>query len=203
MWCGRGWCLSPCVSSGKVPSCKSGNVVAGPGDDQARFLADLRSARLRRDRVRRTGGPGALPERRPEGSRERPWPSRPAHSHGIRPRLRGGRADWEERWRRLNPRRTTTRISRSGPPPAPPPRPVPARASASRRPTSSTRSGSGPARGVHSRTGQTSRRSGDSSSPPRPRAVPAWTAHQGLSADAGVSADGWGTNSGWDPAPDA
>jgi len=113
--------------------------------------------------------------------------------------------DWEERWRRLNPEV-----------PDDPDLPVrPAGASAAAQ--AGARAGVGVAppdvydperikaalRGVHSRTGQASRRSGDSSvSAPAASGTRLDSPDQGLSADAGASADGWGTNSGWDPAPD-
>ncbi len=68
-----------------------GTWSAGSGDDQARFLADLRALRdsavIGYDEL---AGPGALPERRPEGSRERPFAARPAHSQRLCPRLRRG-----------------------------------------------------------------------------------------------------------------
>ena len=79
--------------TGRCPVAKPGNVVGRTRRRSGTVPSrPARAPRLRRDRVRRAGGPGTLPERRPEGSRERPLPSRPAYPQRLRPRLRGERA---------------------------------------------------------------------------------------------------------------
>jgi hypothetical protein len=182
-----------------------GTWSAGPGDDQARFLADLRalrdSAAIGYDELAaRAHYPSDVLKEAENGPG---LPGLPILTAYVRA-CEGDVLDWEERWRRLNPDV-----------PDDPDLPVrPAGASAAAQ--AGARAGVGVVppdvydperikaalRGVHSRTGQTSRRSGDSSvSASAASDTRLDSPDQGLSADAGASADGWGTNSGWDPAP--
>ncbi len=182
-----------------------GTWSAGPGDDQARFLADLRalrdSAAIGYDELAaRAHYPSDVLKEAENGPA---LPGLPILTAFVRA-CEGDVLDWEERWRRLNPEV-----------PDDPDLPVrPAGASAAAQ--AGARAGVGVAppdvydperiraalRGDHSRTGQTSRRSGDSRvSAPAASVTRLDSPDQGLSADAGASADGWRANSGWDPDP--
>jgi hypothetical protein len=207
MWCGRGVVPKPMRIQREGAQLQiRGTWSAGPGDDQARFLADLRalrdSAAIGYDELAaRAHYPSDVLKEAENGPG---LPGLPILTAYVRA-CEGDVLDWEERWRRLNPEV-----------PDDPDLPVrPAGASAAAQ--AGARAGVGVAppdvydperiraalRGVHSRTGQASRRSGDSSvSAPAASGTRLDSPDQGLSADAGASADGWGTNSGWDPAPD-
>ena len=207
MWCGRGVVPKPMRIQREGAQLQiRGTWSAGPGDDQARFLADLRalrdSAAIGYDELAaRAHYPSDVLKEAENGPGLPGLPTLTAYVRACE----GDVLDWEERWRRLNPDV-----------PDDPDLPVrPAGASAAAQ--AGARAGVGVAppdvydperikaalRGVHSRTGQASRRSGDSSvSAPAASGTRLDSPDQGLSADAGASEDGWGTNSGWDPAPD-
>ena len=207
MWCGRGVVPKPMRIQREGAQLQiRGTWSAGPGDDQARFLADLRalrdSAAIGYDELAaRAHYPSDVLKEAENGPGLPGLPTLTAYVRACE----GDVLDWEERWRRLNPDV-----------PDDPDLPVrPAGASAAAQ--AGARAGVGVAppdvydperiraalRGVHSRTGQTSRRSGDSSvSAPAASGTRLDNPDQGLTADAGASADGWETNSGWDAAPD-
>jgi hypothetical protein len=186
-----------------------GTWSAGPGDDQARFLADLRalrdSAAIGYDELAaRAHYPSDVLKEAENGPS---LPGLPILSAYVRA-CEGDVPDWEERWRRLSPEV-----------PDDPDLPVrPAGASAAAQ--AGARAGVGVAppdvydperikaalRGGHSRTGPGSRRADDPGVlAPAPSGAGLGTADQGLSVDPGATGEGWGgeaTSPGWDPAPD-
>src|SRR4030081_2258703 len=170
MWCGRGVVPKPMRIQREGAQLQiRGTWSAGPGDDQARFLADLRALRdsavIGYDELSaRAHYPSDVLKEAENGPS---LPGLPILSAYVRA-CEGDVPDWEERWRRLNPEvpddpdlpvrpagASAAAVAGSPGPPGPAPRgrarppwPVPARASASRLPTSMTRSGSGPRSGV-------------------------------------------------------
>jgi hypothetical protein len=103
MGAGAGWCLSPCVSSGKGAQLQiRGRWSAGPGDDQARFLADLRALRdtaaIEYDELAaRAHYPSDILKEAENGPL---LPGLPILTAYVRA-CDGDVPDWEERWRRL------------------------------------------------------------------------------------------------------
>ncbi len=103
MRCGRGWCLSPCVSNGKGAELQiRGMWSAGAGDDQARFLADLRALRdlaaIGYDELSaRAHYPSDVLKEAENGPL---LPGLPVLTAYVRA-CEGDVLDWEERWRRL------------------------------------------------------------------------------------------------------
>ena len=158
-----------------------GTWSAGPGDDQARFLADLRalrdSAAIGFDELAaRAHYPSDVLKEAENGPS---LPGLPILTAYVRA-CDGDVPDWEERWRRLNPDvpdDPDLPVRPAGASPAA--QAGAAQASASRRPTSTTRSGSRPRSGVAARV-----RSTAAEEPAIPvswprrrhRAAPAWTA---------------------------
>jgi hypothetical protein len=182
-----------------------GTWSAGPGDDQARFLADLRalrdSAAIGYDELAaRAHYPSDILKEAENGPG---LPGLPILTAYVRA-CEGDVLDWEERWRRLNPE-----VSED---PDLPVRP----AGASPAAVAGARAGVGVAppdvhdpdriraalRGkVHS--DQAGRRAGDSARPARAASASGLdSADQGLPAGSGPSPDSWGANASWDAAPD-
>ena len=175
-----------------------GTWSAGPGDDQARFLADLRalrdSAAIGYDELAaRAHYPSDVLKEAENGPS---LPGLPILSAYVRA-CDGDVPDWEERWRRLNPD-------------APDDLDLPVRpAGASAAAVAGARAGVGVAapdvydperiraalRGNHARSEQASRRAGD------PGVLAEAAAGTGLgSPDPGLPADS-AASAGWDPAP--
>jgi hypothetical protein len=184
-----------------------GTWSAGPGDDQARFLADLRalrdSAAIGYDELAaRAHYPSDVLKEAENGPS---LPGLPILSAYVRA-CEGNVLDWEERWRQLNPDAPDD--------PDLPVRPVGASAAA----VAGARAGVGVGapdvydperikaalRGDHTRSEQASRRASDPGiSAPVASGVGLESHHPGLSADSAASRDGWGASTGWDQAPDA
>jgi hypothetical protein len=184
-----------------------GTWSAGPGDDQARFLADLRalrdSATIGYDELAaRAHYPSDVLKEAENGPS---LPGLPILSAYVRA-CEGDVLDWEERWRRLNPDAPED--------PDLPVRPVGASAAA----VAGARAGVGVGapdvydperiraalRGDHTRSEQASRRAGDPGiSAPVASGIGLESHDPGLFADSDASADGWGASTGWDQAPDA
>ena len=187
-----------------------GTWSAGPGDDQARFLADLRalrdSAAIGYDELAaRAHFPSDIMKEAENGPG---LPTLPILTAYVRA-CDGDVLDWEERWRRLNPEV-----------PEDPDLPVrPAGASAAA--VAGARAGVGVAppdvydperiraalRG-QARSGQAGRRASDQGVPTS--RVPGRSASatglespdQGQPADSSASSDGWRASSSWDATPD-
>ena len=178
-----------------------GTWSAGPGDDQARFLADLRalrdSAAIGFDELAaRAHYPSGVLKEAENGPS---LPGMPILSAYVRA-CEGDVLDWEERWRRLNPDVADD--------PQLPVRPAGASAAA----VAGARAGVGVAppdvydperikaalRGNHARSEQAGRKAGD----PGVLAPPVVTGTGLESPDPGLSADSAGS-AGWDPAPDS
>ncbi len=177
-----------------------GTWSAGPGDDQARFLADLRalrdSAAIGYDELAaRAHYPSDVLKEAENGPS---LPGLPILSAYVRA-CEGDVLDWEERWRRLNPDVADD--------PDLPVRPAGASAAA----VAGARAGVGVAppdvydperiraalRGNHTRSEQVSRRAGDPGiSAPAAAGNGLESPDPGLPADSAISA-------GWDPAPDS
>jgi len=184
-----------------------GTWSAGPGDDQARFLADLRalrdSAAIGYDELAaRAHYPSDVLKEAENGPS---LPGLPILSAFVRA-CEGDVLDWEERWRQLNPDAPED--------PDLPVRPVGASAAA----VAGARAGVGVGapdvydpdriraalRGDHTRSEQTSRRADDPGiSAPAASGVGLESHDPALFADSAASADGWGASTGWDQAPDA
>ena len=183
-----------------------GTWSAGPGDDQARFLADLRalrdSAAIGYDELAaRAHYPSDVLKEAENGPS---LPGLPILSAYVRA-CEGDVLDWEERWRQLNPDVADD--------PDLPVRPAGASAAA----VAGARAGVGVAppdvydperikaalRGDHARSKQGSRRAADPGIPAPAASSTGLEPDPGLSADPAASADGWGASPGWDPAPDA
>jgi len=184
-----------------------GTWSAGPGDDQARFLADLRSLRDSAaigfdELAARAHYPSDVLKEAENGPS---LPGLPILSAYVRA-CEGDVLDWEERWRQLNPDFEDD--------PDLPVRPAGASAAA----VAGARAGVGVAppdvydperiraalRGGHTRPGQPSRRADDPGiSAPAASSTGLKNPDLGLSADSAASADGWGASTGWDSAPDA
>jgi hypothetical protein len=182
-----------------------GTWSAGPGDDQARFLADLRalrdSAAIGYDELAaRAHYPGDILKDAENG----PYlPGLPILTAYVRA-CEGDVLDWEERWRRLNPEL-----------PEDPDLPVrPAGASAAA--VAGARAGVGVAppdvydperiraalRGK-ARSDQAGRRASDNHLPvPAASATDMQSPAQDLSGHPGTNRDRWGANSSWDAVPD-
>ena len=183
-----------------------GTWSAGPGDDQARFLADLRalrdSAAIGYDELAaRAHYPSNVLKEAENGPS---LPGLPIVSAYVRACV-GDVLDWEERWRRLNPDVADDLDL--------PVRPAGASAAA----VAGARAGVGVAppdvydperikaalRGGHTRSEQAGRRAGDPGiSAPAASSTGLANPDPDLSADS-ASADGWGASTGWDPAPKA
>ena len=182
-----------------------GTWSAGHGDDQARFLADLRalrdSAAIGYDELAaRAHYPSDVLKEAENGPG---LPGLPILTAYVRA-CEGDVLDWEERWRRLNPEL-----------PEDPDLPVrPAGASAAA--VAGARAGVGVAppdvydperiraalRGK-TRSEQADRRAGDLSiSAHATNAAGLDSPDRGLAADSGPGPDSWGANSSWDAAPD-
>jgi hypothetical protein len=188
-----------------------GTWSAGPGDDQARFLADLRalrdSAAIGFDELAaRAHYPSDVLKEAENGPS---LPGLPILTAYVRA-CDGEVLDWEERWRRLNPDVPDD--------PDLPVRP----AGASPAAQAGARAGVGVAppdvydperikaalRGGRTRTEHGGRRASDPGVL-APASTPGSTgldsADPGLAVEPGTSGDGWGaaaTGAGWDPAPD-
>ncbi len=192
-----------------------GTWSAGPGDDQARFLADLRalrdSAAIGYDELAaRAHYPSDVLKEAENG----PYlPTLPILTAYVRA-CEGDVLDWEERWRRLNPEVADD--------PDLPVRP----AGASPAAVAGARAGVGVSppdvydperikaalRGGHARSGQDSRRANDQGiSALAHGAARAESSDQDLLMDSGASRDsavsrdsgaGWGAGSGWDTPAD-
>src|SRR6266567_2490226 len=206
MWCGRGVVPKPMRIQREGAQLQiRGTWSAGPGDDQARFLADLRalrdSAAIGFDELAaRAHYPSDVLKEAENGPS---LPGLPILTAYVRA-CDGDVPDWEERWRRLNPDVPDD--------PDLPVRP----AGASPAAVAGARAGVGVAppdvydperikaalRGK-ARSDQASRRADH----------PGIAAHaasaaglgrpdQGLAADSGASPDSWGANSSWDAPPD-
>jgi hypothetical protein len=193
-----------------------GTWSAGPGDDQARFLADLRalrdSAAIGYDELSaRAHFPSDILKEAENGP---VLPGLPILSAYVRA-CEGDVLDWEERWRRLNPEV-----------PDDPDLPVRA-AGASAAAVAGARAGSGVAppdvydpdriraalRGDQGRSGQAGRRADDpgvlapAAADVSPAHVSQADTHPGYDqpADPGTSLDhagNWGASTGWDSAPE-
>jgi len=179
-----------------------GTWSAGPGDDQARFLADLRALRdyaaIGHDELAaRAHYPSDVLKQAEKGPS---LPGLPILNAYVRA-CEGDVLDWEERWRRLNPDVADD--------PELPVRPAGASAAA----VAGARAGVGVAppdvydperikaalRGNHARSGQAGRRTGD----PGVLAPASAATGTGLeSPDPGMPADS-AVSAGWDPAPDS
>src|SRR6201987_932171 len=177
-----------------------GTWSAGPGDDQSRFLADLRalrdSAAIGHDELSaRAHYPSAVLKEAENGPA---LPGLPILSAYVRA-CEGDVLDWEERWRRLTPAVAAA--------PELPVRPAGASAAA----VAGARAGVGVAppdvydperikaalRGNHARSGPGGRRTGD------PGVLASAVAGTGLeSPEAGPPADS-AVGAGWDQAPDS
>ena len=184
-----------------------GTWSAGPGDDQSRFLADLRalrdSAAIGFDELAaRAHYPSDVLKEAENGPS---LPGLPILSAYVRA-CEGDVLDWEERWRRLNPDVPDD--------PDLPVRPAGASAAA----VAGARAGVGVAppdvydperikaalRGGHGRSGQAGRRAGDPGiSAPAANGTSLESPDPGVPADSAASADSWGASAGWDAAPDS
>jgi len=188
-----------------------GTWSAGPGDDQARFLADLRalrdSAAIGHDELAaRAHYPSDVLKEAENGPS---LPGLPILTAYVRA-CDGDVLDWEERWRRLNPE-------------APEDPDLPVRpAGASPAAQAGARAGVGVAppdvydperikaalRGGRTPTEHGDRRASDPgvlAPASAPGATGLGSPDPGLSAEPGTGGDGWGaavTSAGWDPAPD-
>jgi hypothetical protein len=186
-----------------------GTWSAGPGDDQARFLADLRalrdSAAIGYDELAaRAHYPSDVLKEAENGPS---LPGLPILTAYVRA-CEGDVLDWEERWRRLNPDVPDD--------PDLPVRP----AGASPAAQAGARAGVGVAppdvydperikaalRGGHARKEHGGRRTSDPGVlAPAPGDVGLDSSDPGMPVDPGTSGDGWSapaTGPGWDPAPD-
>jgi hypothetical protein len=210
MWCGRGVVPKPMRIQREGAQLQiRGTWSAGPGDDQARFLADLRalrdSAAIGYDELSaRAHYPSDVLKEAENGPA---LPGLPILTAYVRA-CEGDVLDWEERWRRLNPDVADD--------PDLPVRP----AGASPAAQAGARAGVGVAppdvydperikaalRGGHARKEHGGRRTSDPGVlAPAPGGVGVDSSDPGMPVDSGTSADGWSapaTGPGWDPAPD-
>ena len=184
-----------------------GTWSAGPGDDQSRFLADLRalrdSAAIGFDELAaRAHYPSDVLKEAENGPS---LPGLPILSAYVRA-CEGDVLDWEERWRRLNPDVPDD--------PELPVRPAGASAAA----VAGARAGVGVAppdvydpdriraalRGNHGRSEQSGRRAGAPGiSVPAANGTSLESPAPSGAANSATSADSWGASAGWDAAPDA
>jgi hypothetical protein len=212
MWCGRGVVPKPMRIQREGAQLQiRGTWSAGPGDDQARFLADLRalrdSAAIGHDELAaRAHYPSDVLKEAENGPS---LPGLPILTAYVRA-CDGNVLDWEERWRRLNPEVPDD--------PDLPVRP----AGASPAAQAGARAGVGVAppdvydperikaalRGGRARTEHGDRRASDpgvlapASTPGGPGLG---SPDPGLSVEPGTGGDGWGAaaaSAGWDRAPD-
>lgn len=212
MWCGRGVVPKPMRIQREGAQLQiRGTWSAGPGDDQARFLADLRalrdSAAIGHDELAaRAHYPSDVLKEAENGPS---LPGLPILTAYVRA-CDGNVLDWEERWRRLNPEVPDD--------PDLPVRP----AGASPAAQAGARAGVGVAppevydperikaalRGGRARTEHGDRRASDpgvlapASTPGGPGLG---SPDPGLSVERGTGGDGWGAaaaSAGWDQAPD-
>ena len=197
-----GWCLSPMRIQREGAQLQiRGTWSAGSGDDQARFLADLRALRdvaaIGYDELAaRAHYPSDVLKEAENG----PYlPGLPILTAYVRA-CEGDVLDWEERWRRLNPEVAED--------PDLPVRP----AGASPAAVAGARAGVGVAppdvydperiraalRGDHGRTGQDSGRANDQSiSALAHGAARSGSSDQDLLVDSGASRNGWDGGSNW------
>ncbi|HTQ94486.1 MAG TPA: helix-turn-helix transcriptional regulator, partial [Streptosporangiaceae bacterium] len=184
-----------------------GTWSAGPGDDQARFLADLRalrdSAAIGYDELAsRAHYPSDVLKEAENGPS---LPGLPILSAYVRA-CEGDVLDWEERWRRLNPDVPDD--------PELPVRPAGASAAA----VAGARAGVGVAppdvydpdriraalRGDHARSEQATRRTGALGiSVPAANGTSLESPAPAGPANSATSADSWGAGAGWEAAPDS
>ncbi len=210
MWCGRGVVPKPMRIQREGAQLQiRGTWSAGPGDDQARFLADLRALRdstaIGYDELAaRAHYPSDVLKEAENGPG---LPGLPILTAYVRA-CEGDELDWEERWRRLNPDVPDD--------PDLPVRP----AGASPAAQAGARAGVGVAppdvydperikaalRGGHARTEHGGRRTSDPGVlAPAPSGVGLDSSDPGMSVDSGTNGDGWSApaaSPGWDPAPD-
>src|SRR6266702_229241 len=209
MWCGRGVVPKPMRIQREGAQLQiRGTWSAGPGDDQARFLADLRalrdSAAIGFDELAaRAHYPSDVLKEAENGPS---LPGLPILTAYVRA-CDGDVPDWEERWRRLKPDVPDD--------PDLPVRP----AGASPAAQAGARAGVGVAppdvydperikaalRGGHARTEHGGRRTSDPGVlAPAPSGVGLDSSDPGMSVDSGTNGDGWSApaaSPGWDPAP--
>jgi hypothetical protein len=212
MWCGRGVVPKPMRIQREGAQLQiRGTWSAGPGDDQARFLADLRalrdSAAIGHDELAaRAHYPSDVLKEAENGPS---LPGLPILTAYVRA-CDGNVLDWEERWRRLNPEVPDD--------PDLPVRP----AGASPAAQAGARAGVGVAppdvydperikaalRGGRARTEHGDRRASDPGIL-APASTPGGSGLgsplPGLSVEPGTGGDGWGAaaaSAGWDQAPD-
>src|SRR5580704_18959779 len=179
---------------------------AGPGDDQARFLADLRALREAAavgydELAARAHYPSDILKEAENGPG---LPTLPILAAYVRA-CDGDVLEWEERWRRV-----ANEIAGD---PGLPVRPAGASAAA----VAGARAGVGVAppdvydperikaalRGGHTRSGQASRRAGHPGIPaPAANGTGLESPDPGLPADPAASANSWGASTGWNRAPD-
>ena len=212
MWCGRGVVPKPMRIQREGAQLQiRGTWSAGPGDDQARFLADLRalrdSAAIGHDELAaRAHYPSDVLKEAEHGPS---LPGLPILTAYVRA-CDGDVLDWEERWRRLNPEVPDD--------PDLPVRP----AGASPAAQAGARAGVGVAppdvydperikaalRGGRARTEHGDRRASDPgvlAPASTPGGFGLGSPDPGLSVEPGPGGDGWGAapaSAGWDPAPD-
>jgi hypothetical protein len=208
MWRGRGVVPKPMRIQREGAQLQiRGTWSAGPGDDQARFLADLRalrdSAAIGFDELAaRAHYPSDVLKEAENGPS---LPGLPILSAYVRA-CEGDVLDWEERWRRLNPDVPDD--------PELPVRPAGASAAA----VAGARAGVGVAppdvydpdriraalRGDHVRSEQSSRRAGAPGiSVPAANGTSLESPAPGGPANSTTGADSWGVSAGWDAAPDS
>jgi hypothetical protein len=212
MWCGRGVVPKPMRIQREGAQLQiRGTWSAGPGDDQARFLADLRalrdSAAIGDDELAaRAHYPSDVLKEAEHGPS---LPGLPILTAYVRA-CDGDVLDWEERWRRLNPEVPDD--------PDLPIRP----AGASPAAQAGARAGVGVAppdvydperikaalRGGRTRTEHGDRRASDPgvlAPASTPGEFGLGSPDPGLSVEPGTGGDGWRAapaSAGWDPAPD-
>jgi len=182
-----------------------GTWSAGPGDDQARFLADLRALRdfaaIGYDELAaRAHYPSDILKEAENGPS---LPGLPILTAYVRA-CEGDVLDWEERWRRLNPEVRND--------PNLPVRPVGASPAA----VAGARAGVGVAppdvydpdrikaalRGDQTRSGQARKGNHFGVSAPATSPLGLVSPDPGPSADSGAGPGGWGPTPGWDATPD-
>jgi hypothetical protein len=207
MWCGRGVVAPKPVRIQREGAQLQirGTWSAGPGDDQARFLADLRalrdSAAIGYDELAaRAHYPSGILKEAENGPS---LPGLPILTAYVRA-CEGDVLDWEERWRRLNPDVRND--------PNLPVRPVGASPAA----VAGARAGVGVAppdvydpdrikaalRGDQTRSGQARRGNHFGVSAPATSPVGLVSPDPGPPADSGAGPGGWGATPGWDATPD-
>src|ERR1700759_5176698 len=207
MWCGRGVVPKPMRIQREGAQLQiRGTWSAGPGDDQARFLAALRalraSAAIGHDELAaRAHYPSDVLKEAENGPALHGLPILTAYVRACE----GGVLDWEERWRRLNPGAAGARALRVRPAGASPAAQAGARAGVGVAPPDvyDPERIKAALRGGHARTGHGGRRTSDPGVlAPAPSDVGLDSSDSGMSVDSGTSGDRWSapaTSSGWDP----